>query len=346
MENFLEQIITKKKSEELTRLDAINIVESLFSELLDREKDILSRRFGLKGDKGETLEKIGHLHKLTRERVRQIESASIKKIKKLDKLNESIQVLKDVVNELISDHGGLMRRDYLLDILSVISLEISGDNQVGGPEYEISRKSYKNHYNFLLSKLLSEDLELVDDSGHFEPSFKRKEASIDHLRELAEDLISKVDGLKKTLSTEELLQLLRELEVYNRHQEKLIRGGQNNISSVFKSQVFPDQAELINNNKVLYSLLQAVKNLEQNKYGDWGLGHWGEVKPKTVNDKIYLILKHNGQPLHFTEIASKINEMKFDKKIANAATVHNELILDDRYVLVSRGTYGLKEWKK
>ena len=39
-----------------------------------------------------------------------------------------------------------------------------------------------------------------------------------------------------------------------------------------------------------------------------------------------------------------INEVKFDKKIANPATVHNELILDNRYVLVNRGTYGLKEW--
>ena len=73
MENVLERMIKEEKSEELIRLDAINIVNSLFSELMDRERDILSRRFGLKGEKGETLEKIGGLHKLTRERVRQIE---------------------------------------------------------------------------------------------------------------------------------------------------------------------------------------------------------------------------------------------------------------------------------
>jgi hypothetical protein len=48
--------------------------------------------------------------------------------------------------------------------------------------------------------------------------------------------------------------------------------------------------------------------------------------------------------MHFTAIADKINEVKFDNKKANAATVHNELILDDRYVLVSRGTYALKNW--
>lgn len=346
MENYLEKIITEKRAEELTRLDAINIVESLFSELLDRERDILTRRFGLKGEKGETLEKIGRLHKLTRERVRQIEAASIKKIKKLDKLSDSIATLRQVVATLLEDHGGLMRRDYLLDILSVISLEIAGNRQSEEAGYEEQRRAYRNHFNFLISKLLSDDLEAVEDGERFEPSLKKKDEVVDHFQELASDLISRIDGLKKTLSTEELLELLRQLDTYNKNQDKISRAATNDISPVFKSQVFPDKAELINSNKVLYSLLQAVRNLEQNKYGEWGLGNWGEVKPKTVNDKIYLILKHTGEPLHFTDIAKKINEMKFDKKTANAATVHNELILDDRYVLVSRGTYGLKEWKK
>ena len=39
-----------------------------------------------------------------------------------------------------------------------------------------------------------------------------------------------------------------------------------------------------------------------------------------------------------------VNEIAFDKKIANAATVHNELILDNKYVLIGRGLYTLREW--
>lgn len=345
MENLLEKMIKEEKSEELARLDAINIVNSLFSELLDREKDILSRRFGLKGDKGETLEKIGSLHKLTRERVRQIESASIKKIKKLETLENSLQVLKETVQSLLADHGGLIRRDYLLDILTVMALEINNEADVNGPDYEKNRSSYRNHFNFLISKLMNDDLEIVDNNDKFNPSFKLKTETVQHLEDLADDLLRKVEGLKKTFTTEELLDILKKLDAYNKHQEKLNKVSAD-ISPVFKSQVFPDKAALINSNKILYSLMQSVKNIEQNKYGEWGIADWEEIKPKTVNDKIYLILKHDGKPLHFTEIAKKINEMKFDKKNANAATVHNELILDDRYVLVSRGTYGLKEWQK
>jgi len=63
-----------------------------------------------------------------------------------------------------------------------------------------------------------------------------------------------------------------------------------------------------------------------------------------MNDKIYLILKRSGKPLHFTEIAQLINEAGFDHKKALPATIHNELILDDRYVLIGRGIYALREW--
>jgi DNA-directed RNA polymerase specialized sigma subunit len=345
MENLLEKMIKDKKTQELARLDAINIVNSLFAELLDREKDILSRRFGLKGDKGETLEKIGSLHKLTRERVRQIEAASIKKIKKLEKLESSIATLRSVVQGLMVDHGGLIRRDYLLDILTVISMEIAGGPTPDQEGYETNRQSYRNHFNFLISKLLGDDLELVGDAEEFNPSFKQKNGDVAYLQEIAKELMKEVGGLKKTQTTEELLSALKKLESYTKHQAALNNTGAD-ITSVFKSQVFPDKAEVINGNKILYSLIQAIKDLDQNKYGEWGLADWGEVKPKTVNDKIYLILKHAGAPLHFTDIAKKINDMKFDKKTANSATVHNELILDDRYVLVGRGTYGLKEWAK
>jgi hypothetical protein len=345
MENLLEKMIKEEKSEELARLDAIGIVNSLFSDLLDREKDILSRRFGLKGDKGETLEKIGSLHKLTRERVRQIEAASIKKIKKLETLESSLDVLRKTVQALLVDNGGLIRRDYLLDILTVMALEINNEANTADPNYEKNRTAYRNHFNFLISKLMGDEFELVADSNDFHPSFKLKVEEVKYLEELAEDLLKKVDGLKKTFTTEELLDLLKKLDAYTKHQVRL-NTSTSDITPVFKSQVFPDKGKLINSNKILYSLMQAIRNLEQNKYGEWGLADWQEIKPKTVNDKIYLILKHAGNPLHFTEIAKKINEIKFDKKTANAATVHNELILDDRYVLVNRGTYGLKEWQK
>jgi len=117
-----------------------------------------------------------------------------------------------------------------------------------------------------------------------------------------------------------------------------------NVSSFWKDALYDEDYETVHNNKVLYSLLQAVKDVKQNKFGFWGARDWEEVSPKTINHKIYLVLKNEGKPMHFVDIAKRINEVCFDRKLANPATVHNELILDQKYVLVGRGIYGLKEW--
>jgi len=75
-----------------------------------------------------------------------------------------------------------------------------------------------------------------------------------------------------------------------------------------------------------------------------GLRAWPSVNPRNVRDKIYYVLKTAGEPLHFTEITSKIADLKFDKKRVVRATVHNELIADSRFVLIGRGIYALREW--
>jgi DNA-directed RNA polymerase delta subunit len=46
--------------------------------------------------------------------------------------------------------------------------------------------------------------------------------------------------------------------------------------------------------------------------------------------------------MHFREVAKAIE--KLFGKGAHEATTHNELIKDDRFVLVGRGIYALKEW--
>jgi hypothetical protein len=95
---------------------------------------------------------------------------------------------------------------------------------------------------------------------------------------------------------------------------------------------------------VAENYLGLTKRIGKNPYGDEGLSEWPEISPKTIRDKIYLVLKKNNEPLHFESIARGINEVKFeDGQKALGPTVHNELIKDDRFVLVGRGMYGLRE---
>ncbi len=338
MENILEKIIKDRKVEELNKLNAVKIASGLLNELLERERDILTRRFGLSGAEGETLEQIGKLHKLTRERVRQIESSSLKKIKKLDYLDESLSTIKKAVSQLLEEHGGVMDQNLMLDILSIICLEPKAS--------ETDREICKKHFDFVISKLLTDDFELNGQSDNFNSLYKFKDHNLKPINEVADDLlknVAKADGL---MSFEDLLELIKNLGSYAKHREKLGTDKSSDLLDVFKHELFNESAELINNNKHLYSLITGVKHINRNKFGDWGLSDSPEVKPKKISDKIYLVLKHQGEPMHFKDIADKINEIDFDHKKANAGTAHNELILDDRFELVGRGLYGLKEWNK
>lgn len=76
----------------------------------------------------------------------------------------------------------------------------------------------------------------------------------------------------------------------------------------------------------------------------YGLMSWRHVNPKSIRDKAYIVLKRTSRPLHFIEIANKITEAGFDKKIVTVQAVHNELIRCNKFVLVGRGLYALSEW--
>ncbi len=84
------------------------------------------------------------------------------------------------------------------------------------------------------------------------------------------------------------------------------------------------------------------KNLGRNPLGEWGLVKSPNVRMRGIRDFAYLVLRKNGSPMHFTEVAKAIAK-SFGKK-AHPATCHNELIKDKRFVLVGRGLYALTEW--
>ncbi len=89
--------------------------------------------------------------------------------------------------------------------------------------------------------------------------------------------------------------------------------------------------------------LSIPKHFGFNIFGDFGLKSWPEIGPKTIRDKVYLVLKKHGAPLHFTDIAKFSYKYGLDRKVPHIQTVHNELIKDDRFVLVGRGMYALRE---
>lgn len=92
----------------------------------------------------------------------------------------------------------------------------------------------------------------------------------------------------------------------------------------------------------LLSWLGISKEITFNSLGEWGLASSLLVRPRGMKDFAYLVLKKHGSPLHFREVAKKIEDLAGRR--AHVQTVHNELIKDDRFILVGRGLYALLGW--
>jgi len=94
--------------------------------------------------------------------------------------------------------------------------------------------------------------------------------------------------------------------------------------------------------EVLKRWLGMSKKIDKNPLGEWGKSESPNINVKGMRDYAFLVIRRHGSPIHFREVAEQISKY-FDKK-AHVATTHNELIKDDRFVLVGRGLYALSDW--
>ena len=333
-ETILNEIISEGQVNEVASLNLAEIISHLLSNLNPREQDVLRRRYGLAGSEKETLESIGRAHKLTRERIRQIENVSVNKIKKNQSSEKLLSKLQKTVGDLLSEHGGVIDKSYLFKILH----QLAKLQNVNSESAE-----YYNHLSFLTSRIINDNLEELNDQELFNDLVKLKEQGIEHLAEVATEALNKISEAKLMVATDDLIDLILKSSTYQKHVDKFQAPGNLDFSNQMK-EALPDYSDKVWGNRVVYGLIKSIKKLDQNKFGNWGHTAWREVLPKTVNDKIYLVLKNHGKPMYYGDIAKRITELGFDAKNVNTATTHNELILDDKYVLVGRGMYGLKEW--
>lgn len=283
-----------------------DVLSALFNNLTEREKDIITRRFGLLGREIETLEKIGNSYSITRERVRQIENMILKDIKHSETYKQVLQPVEETIIEMINGHGSVMAEHFLLQNLI---------DTIGTTEKE--KEHYKNFY-FLLLTLESKLLKFGETFKH-KRSWGSKQASLQLLTAVVDELTDVMKKSKKPLTFEELSNHFQNTDLYDKYNEKL-------------------------SEKAILSYLHVSKHVAKNQLGLWGLKKWNVISPKSMTDKIYLSLKHLKKPSHFKDIAKVINDLKLGKKKVQPQTVHNELIKSDKFVLVGRGIYALTDW--
>ncbi len=267
--------------------DIVNDI--LDSELNEKQKVILIKRYGLGGD-FLTLQEIGDDFGITRERVRQIINHSVGKLRPA--IASELEPVVISAEDFLKLVGGVRRDDYfVVDLKHINEIE--------------EEENWSNYLRFIL---------LVTEKPQY---FKSTDDLFDfwYLDEQMKRFVLK--------HIDQFIAFLRKQKP-----EKI-------INDHFHFAKYPNLAD--------YHYLSISKVVGCNHFGDFGLKTWPEIEPKVVRDKAYLIVKKHRRPMHFREIADLINQYYGDYKRAHPQTVHNELIKDDRFVLVGRGIYALKE---
>lgn len=280
----MAQATTTALDVEKTVNDILNVIEK------EREREIVSRRYGL-FDRKETLEQIGELLGITRERVRQLEKAVMSRLKAQAEQGviPHITEVEATINSYLDNNGGAGR-------VSNISASLNPENT----------KLDQARVAFLCA--LAPSIITVDENDNY------------HLGAAQSKVFSKKDVTKEV---DNVVSSIKKI-------------GEPTTIDVIAKAVGKDAAATAG----LASISKKVATLN----GRWGLIKWPMVNPKNIRDKIYVILFENGKQMHFGEISEAIKDSEFKRKDVTTQAIHNELIKDDRFVLVGRGIYALKEW--
>ena len=191
--SILDSILSKENMEEMSQFEPSSILRLLFASLSDKEKKVIIHRYGLEEEEVKTLEEIGHLFNVTRERIRQIENGSIKKIKGNPDIDTHLKPIESLVNNILEQNGGVMRDDNLLD--KVISYSVVKD---------INRAATK----FIIFQLLNHNWERVDKHDKLHNGWKLPTASMELIEELVDNLVAVLSDEDKPLPRQFILDAL------------------------------------------------------------------------------------------------------------------------------------------
>ncbi|MCL5010614.1 MAG: HTH domain-containing protein [Patescibacteria group bacterium] len=92
------------------------VCSKLLACLTVRLREVLEKRFGLNNQKPQTLQELGKVLRITRERVRQLERDGLRKLKEL-KNNKEKEIIKPVLicfKKYLAKNGGAKRQDLLI----------------------------------------------------------------------------------------------------------------------------------------------------------------------------------------------------------------------------------------
>ncbi len=334
-------------------------LEQIISDILgtierEREREIVARRFGL-FDRKETLEQIGELLGITRERVRQLEKAVVARLKSVayEDLPHIATIEKEFIKHL-QDMGNAAR---ISDLTAKMSPNVSKIDQ--------------SRISFLAQ--LSPSLSVIEDSDHFHHSVgiatvhdeKAMKGHVDKIiaavKQIGEpttiDAIQAITKHEDAKHVAALASTSKNLATLN-GRWGLVKWPMVNPKNIRDKiyVILHDAGRHMHFNEIAESIkgssfkrkdvtTQAIHNelIKDKRFvligrGIYALKEWGYQKG-TVADIITEILRKEGGPLHRDEIVKRVLKSRFVKE----TTILLNLQGKPQFKRVAKATYALAE---
>ncbi|HSX23840.1 MAG TPA: sigma factor-like helix-turn-helix DNA-binding protein [Candidatus Saccharimonadales bacterium] len=321
----------------------------------EREREIIARRFGL-FDRRETLEQIGELLGITRERVRQLEKAVVARLKTHAEAGQlpHIVAVQDSFIEHLGNMGNIAR-------VSDLSAKINKDNS----RIDQSRTSFLAQ--------LSPKLVVIDDNDHYYHSVALKavhdekkvkklvEQIIAAVKQIGEpttiEEIAKVANIENTKHAAALASTSKALATLN-GRWGLIKWPMVNPKNIRDKiyVILKEHGKHMHFNEIAKAIkdsdfkrkdvtTQAIHNelIKDKRFvligrGIYALKEWGYEKG-TVADIITQVLKKSKEPLHRDEIVKLVLKSRYVKE----TTILLNLQGKPQFKRVAKATYALAE---
>ncbi|MBX4186715.1 MAG: hypothetical protein KW802_00420 [Candidatus Doudnabacteria bacterium] len=336
--NILDKIMGSQTQSNLNEFEASNLVSTLLALLKERDREILSKRFGLDGMEIETLESIGKKYTLTRERVRQIEKDSLTFLKKQN--SPQLEKALDLIFETVKEHGNIMSEDYLMQTLQVPKTDQKERQAVKflltlGGQFKNLRETpeyYEAWYlvGFDLIKLqqvISEFMTILETTEHVLPQeelytqFKQTSFYKEHEMELTDRV------MKSYLNVAKIIQInpFNEIGLKNWNEVRPRDVGDKAylvLKHNAKPQHYSEITKMINDHKfdsrVAYQETVHNELIKDSRFvligrGIYALSEWG-YKKGVVADVIKEIMKSFGRPLSRDEIINEVMKKRQVKR--------------------------------
>lgn len=327
------------------------VCSTLMDSLLDKQKEVLQKRFGLAGNDKETLQEIGSGFNVTRERVRQIERDALQRLKKYqgDKI---IQAIFATFRDYLKNQGGIKKEDSLL-------VDLGGND-------------FQNQVYFLLT--LGDEFLRIAEDDEVSAFWVCDTESVGLVKDFLQKTAQKLGQAKKCLPENEMVEkeysvdfCLSAVEISKKIDKSPLgdygliewrdvkpRGVRDGAFLVLKKIQKPLHFREIANKFSEFSadFFQKRKVLPQTVHnelirdprfvlvgrGIYGLNEWG-LKSGTVKNVICDVLKSSRAPLNKEVIIKQV----LSQRLVKPATILLSLNNKKHFTRDSLGKYSIKE---